>query len=422
MVSVILSILFLGQMQAPADSLTLEYCYSRIEEQHPTAQKMKVQRNITKLNKNIANRAFYPQFDFGATATYQSEVTELQSPTGGQSFGPELSKDQYRITMDVSQSVYRGGAISIQKKLEAARGDREQQSIKVELHQLKQQVNKVFFGILLARQQKKIIQLMSEDLRARIKNVKAKVSQGVLVPSQNYILQAELKKIEQDLADVQANIKSGYELIGQLIDEDVSINTPLGKPETDYRPIENDMLPKLRPEYELFESSRNLLDIQSDLAETNKMPSVSLFGTAAYGRPGFNVFENQLHPYYIAGLRIKWNFWDAINADSRSQILNLQKKNITQDERAFGRQLKGQLAEARENIRVLEEQIRRDNEIIELRNKVVETVSSQLENGTATATEYITELNKFTQAQLSMRLHKLRFEQAKIEYQTLAGS
>lgn len=419
--AVIFSTLFAGLQPEAPDTLTLEYCYSRVENHYPLARKIEVQKEITNLNKKIANTASYPQLNFGASATYQSEVTDLAFPSGGQVAAPDLSKDQYKVTMDISQSIYNGGAVDIRKNLEQVRGEQQQQNTKVELHQLKEQINQVYFVILLSRQQLEIVGTLTENLRSQLKSVRSGVQNGALLPSQQYILEAELIKSQQDSAGIQSNIRSGYGVLSRLIGEEVGMDIPLKVPHLGPVLQGEDSLAYNRPEFDLFESNRRALDYQKELAWTEKLPSLSAFGTAAYGRPGFNVFENDLHPYYIVGLRLEWNFWASRNATDRRQVYNLQQKSINEEERAFERQLKATLSKIREQIQSLEDQIARDREILELREKVVAEVSSQMKNGTATATEYISELNKATRARLAMMMNKTKLAQAKVDYQTTLG-
>jgi outer membrane protein TolC len=419
--TVIFSIFFAGLQPEVPDTLTLEYCYSRVENHYPLARKIELQDEITDLNKKIVNTASYPQLNFGAAATYQSEVTDLPFPAGGQFIAPELSKDQYKITMDVSQSIYNGGAVDIKKNLEEIRGEQQQQTTKVLLHQLKEQINQVYFGILLARQQLKIVETLMESLRSQLKSVRSSVKNGALLPSQQYILEAELIKSQQDSADIQSNIRSGYGVLSQLIGEEISPDISLEVPDHAFDSQVQDSLVYVRPEFDLYESNRKVLDYQKGLSRANKLPSLSAFGTAAYGRPGFNVFEDDPHPYYIVGLRLQWNFWESRNAATRQQAYNLQQKSITEEERAFKRQLKASLSKIEERIQSLEDQIARDEEILKLREKAVAEVSSQMKNGTATATEYISELNKAIQARLSMLMNKTKLSRAKIDYQTTLG-
>src|SRR5699024_4448160 len=138
-----------------------------------------------------------------------------------------------------------------------------------------------------------------ENLRAQFQTVKSKVANGVLLASQQYILQAEVIKAQQDSIKVQSNILAGYEVLGELIGEEVPAGTPLKTPDVRLTYLYDELLPQLRPEFALFESNRLAMDYQQELAGTKRFPSLSAFGTAAYGRPGFNVFENDLHPFYL---------------------------------------------------------------------------------------------------------------------------
>jgi outer membrane protein TolC len=412
-----------GSMQAsPPDTLSLEYCYSRVEDHYPIANKIELQKQITNLNKKITNTASYPQLNFGASATYRSEVTEFQVSSGaGRSVGPDLSKDQYEAALDITQTIYNRGAIGIKKGLEQVRGEQQQESIKVQLQKIREQVNSVYFGILLAKKQLDIISTVSENLKAQIKSVRSKVENGAVLPTQQYILEAERIKITQDSTEIDANIRSAYTVLGQLIGEELTSDIPLMIPERNTITQNREASIQFRPEFDVFESNRQALEYQKELAQTKKIPSLSAFGTAAYGRPGFNFFENDLHGYYLVGLKLQWNFWGALNAGTRQEVYNLSQKSIKEEEKAFERQLKADLSKIKEEIASLESRIRKDDEIITLREKVVEVVSSQLENGTATATEYITELNKATQARLSMMMHRIKLAQAKVEYETALG-
>ena len=421
-VLIIITMLFGSLQPSPPDTLTLEYCYSRVENHYPIAKKIELQKRITDLNKRIISTGSYPQFNLSATATYQSEVTEFQVPAGGgQPIGPDLSKDQYKATMDVSQSIYNGGAIGIKRELEEAKGEQQLNAIKVQLHSIKEQVNTVYFGILLARQQMNILGSVAENIRSQIKSVRSKVANGVLLPTQQYILEAELLKVKQDSSETEANIKSGYSVLSQIIGEELEADLALGVPDSRETNLNKATPTQLRPEFDLFESNRQALEYQKELARTNKLPSLSAFGTAAYGRPGFNVFENDLHGYYIVGLRLQWNFWGAQNAGAKQEVYSLQQKSIKEEEAAFNRQLQANLEKIKEEIRSLGNKIERDEEIIGIREKVIKVVSSQLKNGTATATEYITELNKATQARVSLMMNRIKLARAKVNYETTLG-
>jgi len=412
-------ITLLGVQPTPKDTLSLEDIHRQIEISYPLAQKVDLQNEITELNKKITGRAAYPQLNFSATATYQSEVTDLPLPSGGQFMAPELSKDQYKATIEASQTIYNSGAVGIKQELEEIHGQGKNKATEVQLRRIKEQVNQVYFGILLAQEQLRVISTLMGNLKAQLKEVSSKVKHGVLLPSQKYTLDAELINARQDSIEIQSNIASGYQMLSNLLDEEVSPESRLKMPKVNL-PAGNDM-PKQRPEFDLFENNREALSYQKELVQTKKWPTLSAFGSASYGRPGYNVFDDNPHAFYMIGLRLRWNFWDAQNATKQEQIYKLQQKTISEEERAFERQLKASLSKIREQVELFEEKLKQDQQIIALREKVVEEKASQMKNGNVTATEYITELNKVTQARLSEMIHRTKLVQSKIDYKTTLG-
>lgn len=400
----------------PADSLSLQYCYRQAEENYPTARNIELQQKITELNVEVANTGYYPNVELGGKASYQSEVTKFNIPGGMAPSG--VSKDQYEASLKITQNIFNGGAVGIRKELERSKGDQQIHSSEIELHQVRSQVDQVYFGILLSQQQEKVNELLIEDLQERVKTVGSQVEHGVLLPSQEHILRAELIKARQDSASIQSNIEAGYQVLGELLGEELEPNLKLTLPEVqaDYQSMQ-----PLRPEYDLFQSIQKTLQKQMDLANTKKLPSVSAFGTGAYGRPGLNFLNDDFHDYYIVGVQVRWNIVDFLNSDREMQALKIQQQKVDQNRKAFTRQLEASLDQVRERIASIQENIERDRQIIELREQVVKESASQLENGVITATEYVTELTQANRARLSLFINRVQLTQAQIEYATALG-
>ncbi len=400
---------------APPDSISLNYCYQQAEAHYPMAKNIALEDQIAELKIRIANTGYYPQVSFNGKASFQSEVTEFGLPGGGP---PPVSKDQYEAAIQVSQNIYSGGAVGIRKDLERTQGRQEVLSTQVKLHQVRAQIDQVYFGILLSQQQMKATELMISELKERLKAVRAKVENGVLLMSQQLILEAGLIKAKQDSAGVIANIKSGYSILGKLIGEDLDPSYTLTMPRLS---DEVDNSEPTRAELGLFENSVRALEQQKKLAQTKKTPRISAFGMAAFGRPGLNFLNDDFHDYYMVGLRLNWNFMDFLNADEQAEILNIRQKTIRQDEESFTLQLQTQLSRIEKQVEAIKENIIRDKEIIEIRKQVVAESSNQLENGVITATEYITELTNANRARLSLLTNEIKLVQARTEYRTALG-
>lgn len=414
----ILLTLLVGSLSAnPPDTLTLEYCYSRVEDYYPLAEKAMLQQKITNLNVQIANTGYFPQLELGGRARYQSEIPRF--PDGQPAGFPVLSKDQYEISAEVIQPLYNGGATGVRKKLEAARGRQERLSVEVQMQEVRGQVDDIFYGILLAKQQRRIVELLVENLRSRLETISAQVEQGVQLPGQQYVLQAELAKARQDSVETASNIETGYSVLGELIGEAIPPGTPL-KYEEQANSLPVQATPG-RVELKLFDSNIMTLEYQKQLETSKRYPTVSLFGTAAYGRPGYNFFDDDLHGYYMAGIQIRWNFWDWNNAAKKDRAYSYRQQQAEQDRQAFNRQLDMALKRIEDRMQSLKERIESDREIISLRKRVVEEKESQLRNGTITSTEYVTELNSALQAEYRLMLHRIQLARARTEYRTALG-
>jgi outer membrane protein TolC len=401
---------------APADSITLKYCYQQVEDNYPNAENIELQQQITDLNVRIVNTRNYPQISLNGRASYQSEVTEFGLPGGGGA--PAVSKDQYEASLQVNQNIFNGGAVGIQKELERVKGKQEIQSAKIELHKIRAQIDQVYFGILLSKQQQEAVRLFAKDITERINDVRSKVENGVLLKSQQLILEAELLKAEQDSIEIASNVKAGYAVLGQLIGETISEERKIMLPNPSY---EIGTAQPVRPELALFESSRNAIEEQKKLAQTKKLPSVSAFGTAGYGRPGFNFLNDNFHDYYMIGLRVNWNFIDFLNSNEQDELLTLRQKTINQNEASFSLQLDASLTRISKHISAIEEKIIRDEEIIEIREKIVAESVLQLENGVITAREYVAELTNANRARLSLFTNRIKLIQAQADYRTAMG-
>ena len=410
----VVSLLTFVQPQPTAsDSLTLQSCYNLARQRYPIAKKIELEQKITDLNTSIANTRYFPQLKINGQASYQSEVTSFAMQ------GPTLSKDQYKVGVDVSQSIFSGGAIGIRKRLEQSKGEQAVDVVRVDLHKIREQVNQVFFSILLSQKQSETVQLLTDNLQKQLNTVRSRVKNGTLLPSQQHILEAELIKARQDSADIRSNIRAGYEVLGELIDQKIPSGTELALPET-VASVEGEA-GLHRPEYKLFESSKNILEVQKKLIQSEKYPTLAAFGSVNYGRPGYNFLKDDFHDFYMVGLKLSWDFWDWSNASEKVKALTIQQQTVDQNQAAFSKQVQASVYRIREQITSLQEKMWRDREIIDLRRQVVNESASQLRNGVITATEYVTVLTNANQARLALEIHKVQLRQAQIDLATTLG-
>jgi hypothetical protein len=81
-------------------------------------------------------------------ATYQSDVTKVPISLPNLTI-PTMSKDQYRLYGEVTQSITDLFTVKDQKEYINANSEIETQKTEVELYKLRERINNLFFGILL---------------------------------------------------------------------------------------------------------------------------------------------------------------------------------------------------------------------------------------------------------------------------------
>ncbi len=410
-------ILLSCQLVSAQEKITLEYCYERIETEFPVAQKAEIQRKITELNILLKQTGLYPEMKINGSVSYQSETTD---PSFAGPAAPEFSKDHYNISLDIMQPVFDAGRTKKLKEVEQVSGEAAQAGIQVELWKVRKQIDQVYFGILLMAKQLESAELFVKDLEEQLLVVTARVENGILLPSNKRVIQAEILKLKQQQLQIESNIRSGYEVLSELIGEEISVNQPLDLPEKYIDSFETEKGIS-RPELKVFDHKKNTLDARSELISSDKLPVVSAFAKGAYGRPGFDAFNDDLHLYWMVGLRAQWSFRNWRNSEKKTQIIQLEQDKIGADQDAFTRQVNAVLVQIESNIEALNQQITLDKELLELRKEIVEEKKSQLNQGVITSTEYVTELNAQNRTQLNLEIHKVQLIQAKYEYLTQKG-
>ena len=134
--------------------LGIEECYEKAVANYPLVKQYGLIEQSREYNLSNAARAWLPQISLNAKASYQSDVTKIpldfsQDPMLVNMKIEELSKDQYGVTLDVTQTLWDGGATKARSEQIKAQTAVENEELKVNLYAVKERINQIFFGILL---------------------------------------------------------------------------------------------------------------------------------------------------------------------------------------------------------------------------------------------------------------------------------
>jgi len=410
--SLIIQAIVYGQ----SDTVTLYDCYRMAETTFPLARQAGMLEKSNELKIKNLNKNWLPQLNLNGSASLQSDVTELKLNLPAQFPSiqfPQISKDMYKVTVDVNQSIYDGNVTSYQKKLEAFNLQSDQKSIQVELYKLKDRINQAYFSIFLLQQNEALLNSTKTQLESKLKEIRSAVANGAMLSSNADALQAELMKVDQQLIETRTDRTTAFRVLSELTSSNIPDNSNLVLPGVQ---ISSTAFEDKRPELQLYEIRMAKIGVMRDMVDTRWNPRLYALGQGGYGRRGLNMLVNDFTPWWIVGARLTWNIWNWNLSKNEKKIYEIQGDIIGTQKETFEKNLRIEAGMGLAEIEKLGELLQKDEEIIALRTRITRTASSQLDNGVITSSDYIARLNEETQAKLSLELHRIQLVKAKIAY------
>ena len=397
--------------------LTLEQCYTLASTVSPLAEQKALTIRAGNMAEKNQNLKWLPQVDLNAQATYQSAVTSFPAKLPNVTV-EELSKDQYKGTLDILQPVYDGGVISTQKKLQHATTNVESQRVEVDLYQLRSKVNGYFFTALVMEENIRVMSLVKADLDNNIKKLTAQAANGIATNSNVDVLKAELLKTSQKIIEYNAARKAAIQMLeiltGTAIAESTSFVKPAGAANTDEAVSD-------RPELKLFDFQKQQFQLQSKLIGARSNPRFSFFANGGYGKPGLNMLKNEFQWFYTGGVRLSIPITGQFTKQRDQRVIKIQEQIVERQKENFLNNNRQLLVQQKNEVEKYKQLVATDAEIVALRTKIKENASFRLANGIITSSDYITELNAESQAMLTQKLHEIQWLQTQYNYKLILG-
>jgi len=321
---------------------------------------------------------------------------------------PELSKDQYGITLDISQTLWDGGATKAYSEQIKAYSLVENEELNVNLYAVKERINQLFFGILMSDALLEQNHIFQNELQQSFIRVKSLIDGGLANQSDLDAVRVEQLKAKQLATQITHNRKAYLTMLSAFIGKELEETILLQKPTIPQTALKEN----IRPELSLFDSKLKLFEAQNRLIKADLMPKLGLFLTGGYGNPGLNMLENGFTPYYICGLRMSWNISNFYTYKNRLSNLNTQQSSLMVQREIFLFNNNLQSTSKQNEIEKYYKLLSDDDEIIALRQSVKRSIESKVNNGTATIADLIRETNAEALAKQDKILHELELLQA----------
>ena len=412
----LLIIPMLASAQDPA-LLDLQKCYRAAEAKFSLDEQQTLISHKNEAQQKVAGSYWQPQVNLNAQATYQSDVVgiPLESPLFEI---PTLSKDQYRATIDVTQTLYDGGLVHQKKTMSDLQAAVESASVSSQFYSIYDQIDQLFTGVLLARQQQLLIYSTKKDLENRKGQLETAYKNGTATAAQVKTLEAEILRLNQRMDDARSMEQGAIRALGQLTGLAIPDDTQLIPP-GNAMPGSAELH---RPELDLIDKQIELAQAGEGFSDALVLPRVSAFVQGGYGRPGLNYLVDEFDTFYMLGVRLNYPLWSGGKNRNEAETWRIQQEQLALQKQNMSSSFQVLSVRQQEEVNRLQGVLSTDDQIIALREEVLSSSKVAMDNGTMTAADYARDANAVLQAKLEKATHEVQLQQAILTYQHTLGN
>lgn len=412
--SILYITLFITTLSWGQQQISLDECYNLVIINYPLAKQVSLFEERNALDLEVIDSEKLPQVDITAQATYQSDVIGFPIPNSGVD---PLNKEQYRANLNVNQLIYGGGAVNAKSDLKIAELNTQKKQLEVNLYQLKKQVNQLYFSILLTQDKFDLLTSKQNQLNAKLKEVKSGIENGMVLPTSDKVIEAELLKIQLQFTEIEHTKTALIETLSSLIGKGLPPTTQLNDPTVATKL--NDSIS--RPELELFQLKKTEIASSEALLSKRNTPKIIGFANGGIGNPGLNPLDNSFTDFYMVGVKLNWTVFDWSSNKKQRQSIAINRDIVDTEAETFLLNTNIELQQLQTEIDKITAFIKTDAEIITLRKEVLKSAESQLKNGVITSSAYITELTNLYEDENNMSTHQIQLMLVKANYNITKG-
>ena len=388
-------------LPAMAQAQTLEECQRAAEGNYPLIRQYGLIEKTTSLNVANIQKGWLPQVSASAQASLQSDVSafpdEFQKLYQQMGITMEgLERDQFRVGIDVQQTVYDGGNIKSRKEIARRQG---------ELQSRQNGVNEMFFSLLLIDEQIQLNADLQTVLEGNEKKLAAMLKGGTASESDWLNVKAERLNVVQKMTGLQSQRTALARMLSIFCGIEVN---GLVKPE-----MPENMNPSinLRPELKALDAQLRLTDAQERALDAAMMPRLGVFAQGYYGYPGYNMFEDMMSRKFswngMIGARLTWNIGALYTRKNDKAKLQVQRETTEVNRERFLFDNNLEQIEQNENISRYRQMMTDDEEIISLRSSIRKAAESKLAHGIIDVNDLVREINSENKARVEQCIHEI---------------
>ena len=412
----------LVSLTVAAQAQTLEECQRAAEQNYPLIRQYDLIEKTTDLTVSNIQKGWLPQISASAQATYQSDVMSWPDEMKGMMshMGIDLKglkKDQYRMGVDINQTVFDGGAINSQKQIAREQGKVQAAQTEVSLYQVRKRVNEMYFSLLMLDDQIRLNHDLQELLAGNEKKLTSMVKSGTAAESDLKNVKAERLNVIQQATNLESQRRMLQTMLGTFCGIEIkNVQKPAA---SDISTTNN------RPEMRLFDSQLQLANAQEKALNAALMPRLSVFAQGYYGYPGYNMFEDMMrHDWSLNGMigaRLTWNIGALYTRKNDKAKIQLQRDLTENSREVFLFNTNLEQIQQNENIARYKKLMADDHEIISLRSSVRKAAESKLSHGIIDVNDLVREINQENAAKVQLSMHEIEMLKQIYDYKFTTG-
>lgn len=393
-----------------AQAQTLEECQRAAEQNFPLIRQYGLIEKTTDLNVANIQKGWLPQVSASAQATLQSDVPafpdEFQKLYQQMGITMEgLERDQYRVGIDVQQTVYDGGSIKSQKEIARRQGELQSRQNEVTMYNVRRRVNEMYFSLLLIDEQIQLNADLQTVLEGNEKKLAAMLKGGTASESDWQNVKAERLNVVQKMTGLKSQRTALVRMLSTFCAMEVN---RLVKPEI---PENIGSTVNLRPELKTIDAQLRLADAKEKALDATLMPRLGVFAQGYYGYPGYNMFEDmtgrKLSWNGIIGARLTWNIGALYSRKNDKAKLQAERETAEANRERFLLDNKMEQIQQNENISRYRQLMIDDEEIISLRSSIRKAAESKLAHGIIDVNDLVREINSENKARVEQCIHEI---------------
>ncbi len=415
--------LYACPIRLTAQALTLQQCRQMAHDNYPSVRQYGMIEQSRDFTLDNAAKEWLPKLSASVGAYAFTDIVKATPVTA--QMGLDMKNWLANASVTVTQNVYDGGQTMARKNVVSAQSEVERHQLDVSMYALNERIDQLFFGILLLDEQIEQNNLLQNDLATGEQTVRSMIGGGIANQDDLDALLVEKLKASQQKEALLASRKAYVRMLGVFLGKDMGADEKFEKPPL---PVSSasatlDGAAAMqgsqclnRPEMKYYASQNALLEAQRRQLDALLRPTVSIFGMGAAHTKLGGLFNNAV---LAGGVSVSWNIGALYTRKNDIRKLDVQRAVNDNMRDVFIFQNRLQNEETRGTAEALERQLAQDDEIVRLRESIMQRGRKKVQLGTESVHELVRDINAVGMARAQKALREMQLLQEMYRQKTL---